>query len=75
MGRQPVIFDRQTGLHNTLLAICELNDMKLAIKNQREAARLRGVTLREFAKQCGVSAVQISRWTEKEVKSDPDFID
>lgn len=54
----------------------ENRELKLALSNARTNAKiLDKVTTREFATRCGITATQLSQWTDHMPARRPDLID
>jgi DNA-binding transcriptional regulator YiaG len=67
--------DRQS-----LIAICdtkeaEIQALRRALRKAREFAHNNGWTMRIFARVIGVSATQLSAWTDEIPNREPDFKD
>lgn len=63
-----------------LIAICdtkeaEIRALRRAITNARNFAHNNGWTMRTFARLIGVSATQLSAWTDEIPSREPDFKD
>ena len=63
-----------------LIAICdkkeaEIQALRRAITNARKFAHNNGWTMRTFARLIGVSATQLSQWTDSTAEREPDFKD
>lgn len=49
--------------------------LKAVLSRAREVANENGVTMRDFAKQLGITPTQLSQWTSESVTQDPDLKD
>ena len=53
----------------------ENEELREAMKKARLIARVNGYTMREFAGQIGITATQLSKWTDEIPDLEPDFRD
>lgn len=53
----------------------ENKNLRAALRQARWIALASGVTMREFAKNLGITAAQLSAWTDEVPDREPDFKD
>jgi len=54
---------------------CENKQLRAALRQARCIALASGVTMREYAKNLGITAAQLSAWTDQIPDREPDFKD
>lgn len=69
----------QQAVWNTEQQIVELElenkNLREALKQARQLAKVAGITSREFAAIIGITAAQLSAWTDSVPDREPDFKD
>ena len=69
----------QQAVWNTEQQIVELDienkNLREALKQSRQFALIQGYTSREFASSIGITAAQLSAWTDSVPNREPDFKD
>ena len=53
----------------------ENKNLREALKQARQLAKVAGITSREFASSIGITAAQLSAWTDSVPNREPDFKD
>lgn len=53
----------------------ENKNLREALKQARQLAKVAGITSREFASSIGITASQLSAWTDEIPNREPDFKD
>lgn len=53
----------------------ENKNLRAALRQARQLAKVAGITSREFASSIGITAAQLSAWTDEIPSREPDFKD